>query len=124
MLLNPNQKLNSLAAGQIEHFDCIIGAHGVNGKDILSYEKNEHNLWLNIEKLEESLKLLNRINQYILIDKLFLENLRTFETSSFQLKLLYNSSAPNHKLLHIFVGTDKCNLAKVYNQIVILFRSN
>ncbi|CAD8155707.1 unnamed protein product [Paramecium pentaurelia] len=98
-----------------EQYDCIIQPHHISPNDVLSYQRNINQIWINVNHLIHTFK---QPEQIIMIDEVFNEN-NILNIEDLKNKILYQG---NCKMIHLFLQKDKPNLQKLYYALCHLFK--
>ncbi|CAD8120968.1 unnamed protein product [Paramecium sonneborni] len=98
-----------------EQYDCIIQPPHIYPNDILSYQRNMNQIWINVNHL---IHIFKQPEQIFMIDEIANEN-NTFGIEELKNKILYQG---NCRMIHLFLQKDKPSLQKLYYALCHIFK--
>ncbi|CAD8112697.1 unnamed protein product [Paramecium primaurelia] len=98
-----------------EQYDCIIQPPHISPKDVLSFQRNMNQIWINVNHL---IQIYKQPQQIIMIDEIFNDN-NILGIEELKNKILYSG---NCKMIHLFLQKDKPNLQKLYYALCHLLK--
>ncbi|CAK61866.1 unnamed protein product (macronuclear) [Paramecium tetraurelia] len=98
-----------------DQYDCIMQPPRIHPNDVLSYQRNVNQIWINVNHLIHTFK---QPEQIIMIEEVVNEN-NTFSLEDLKNKILY---AGNCKMIHLFLQKAKPNLQKLYYVLCHIFK--
>ncbi|CAD8196235.1 unnamed protein product [Paramecium octaurelia] len=98
-----------------DQYDCIIQPPHIHPNDVLSYQRNVNQIWINVNHLIHTFK---QPEQIIMMEEVVNEN-NIFGLEDLKNKILY---AGNCKMVHLFLQKAKPNLQKLYYALCHIFK--